>query len=137
MTTENKMSPLEAARAAKAQREKDAQVRRDNAELACLNLEEKLTATCGEQGIDFEVVVAPDGTPIGLKRGDALVFQRFQKEGDLGEKAVDQFVTPCLEGISPEDYRSTVSKFPVVAIRCATALSSLFGSKSSDDLGKF
>jgi len=120
------------AREDRAKAEADAAVAR---ELEVLELEDKLVKELGPRGVEFEIVETVEG-PIAVKRGEAVLHQRFQTS-KVDEAAIDEYVRPCVVSPAKEKYLEIVNRRPGIAVRCASALASLYGVKSERDTGKY
>jgi hypothetical protein len=128
---------LAAARKAKEERDAARAAKREEAELAVLELEAKYEKELGPRGVDFEIVDTVEG-PIVVKLGEAVLHTRFQSKGDKYTDAdVFDYVDPCVVHPSKEKFREMIGRKPVFAVRCASALATLFGAKSDEDNSKF
>lgn len=126
---------LAAAREAKAKRDEEALAKAEAAELALLELEERLTDELGPRGEEFEIVETPDGL-VAIKLGDSLLHKRFSNSKCTDED-VFAYVDPCVVHPSTEAFRAMAGKRPAIVVRCASALASLFGAKDAADAKKF
>lgn len=130
---------LAALREAKQKREEAAREAAELRELEVLELEEKFTADLGARGVQFEIVETVEG-PIVVKLGESVLHTRFQdavSKDKINDATVDQYVFPCIVHPTKEKYREIVGRRPALALRCASALSTLFGAKDATDAGKF
>ena len=122
-------------RAAKVEREKMRAEAEASREAEILELESRFEGELGERGAAFEFVTSADGV-IALKLPEAVLTTRFL-ESKVTAADVHDFVLPCVVHPSKDEYRAIVSKRPLVANRCATALLSLAGAKKESDAGKY
>ena len=131
---------LEQLRTAKAERTKARALERKKFELEWLKLEAKFEAELGPMGQKFELI---DCTDIGcgivaVKRGETVVYKRFVTTKEKDEKAIEEYVLPCIVHPTPAEFQAIINtQAPEVLGRCATAVHRLFGAKSDDDRGKF
>lgn len=127
---------LAAARATKEANERAKAAALEATELATLELEFKLEKEHGARGVGFEIVETVEG-PIAVKLGEGVLHTRFQASKDMSDSTIDEYVRPCVVHPSKEEYLAIVARRPAVAIRCASALASLFGAKANADAGKY
>lgn len=125
-------------RAAKEGREKAAREAAEARELETLELEERFTKELGPRGSHFEMVETIDG-PIVVKLGEGVLHTRFQATAakDLNEVALHDYVFPCVVHPAKDVYLKMVAQRPGIALRCASALTSLYGAKDAADTGKY
>lgn len=135
MAHEDVKAKLAAARKAREDREKAEAEKAEARELEVLELEERLEKELGPRGVDFEIVETIEG-PIAVKRGEAILHQRFQSS-KVDEASIDAYVRPCVVHPAKEKYLEIVGRRPGVAVRCASALATLFGVKADRDTGKY
>ncbi len=129
---------LAKAREAKAKREAKAQQDREAAELARLELEERLEAQLGGPvGRAFAIVDASEigEGHIAVKLGEDVLWNAF-KASKMNVVDVDAFVTPCVVHPTVDDFRKIVKRRPFIADRCATALAALYGAEATATAGK-
>lgn len=106
-----------------------------------LELEDQFEEELGPRGEAFEIVNTPHDGPIAIRRGEPVLFKRFQAsmpgDKDPTPEALHAFVSPCL--IYPEKavFNDIVGKRPQITMRMANALCTLMGAKESSDRGKF
>ncbi len=127
---------LAAARLAKEKKEAAARVAADARELEVLELEAKLEGELGPRGAFFEIVETLEG-PIAVKLGEAVLHTRFQGAKDITDTVLHDYVFPCVVHPAKEKYLEAVGRRPAIALRCASALATLYGLKASDTAGKF
>lgn len=127
---------LVAARAAKEKKEVAAREAAEARELEVLELEVKLEAELGPRGAFFEIVSTLEG-PIAVKLGEAVLHTRFQAAKDITDTVLHDYVFPNVVHPSKEKYLEIVGRRPALALRCASALATLYGLKANDDAGKF
>lgn len=127
---------LAAARAAKEAKTKADSEAADVRELEMLDLEAKLEKEHGPRGKFFEILDTVEG-PIAVKLGEAVLHTRFQGAKDLNENAIHDYVFPCVVHPAKEKYLEIIGRRPGIALRCASALATLFGVKANDDAGKY
>lgn len=132
MTTKTKT--LAEARADKAKRDAEARAAAEARELEALEVEERLSAT-GRRGHEFEIVETVDG-PIAVTLGEGILHSRFQ-ESKMTDVDLHDYVFPNVVHPSKEAYLEIVGKRPAIALRCASALATLYGAKASAEVGKF
>ncbi len=127
---------LDAARAAKEKKEAAAREASDARELEVLELEAKLEADLGPRGAYFEIVETLEG-PVAVKLGEAVLHTRFQGAKDITDTVLHDYVFPNVVHPAKEKYLEIVGRRPAIALRCASALATLFGLKANADAGKF
>jgi hypothetical protein len=135
MKSDDVKAKLAEARKAKEERQKAREGDAEARELAILELEEKLEAEHGARGVMFEIVDTVEG-PIAVKLGEAVLHTRFQ-QSKMTDAELDEYVRPCVVHPSKEKYLEIVGRRPAIALRCASALATLFGVKADVDSGKF
>ena len=129
---------LAAARAEKAKREEARQAERNAAELAKLELEEKLEKELGGPlGRAFAIVdVSELGEGhVAVKLGLDVLWNTF-KASKMSVADVDAFVAPCVAHPSVDEYRAIIRRRPYIADRCAAALAKLYGADADEKAGK-
>lgn len=126
---------LASARAAKEAKEAAAKAAADVRELETLELEAKLEDMFGPRGQAFELVETLEG-PIAVKLGEGILHTRFQAS-KMDDAAIDEYVRPCVAHPTKEKYLEMVGRRPGLALRCASALATLYGAKDARDSGKF
>jgi hypothetical protein len=127
---------LAAARAAKEAKEKAAREAAEARELEILELEAKLEADLGPRGAFFEIVSTLEG-PIAVKLGEGVLHTRFQAAKDITDTVLHDYVFPNVVHPAKEKYLEIVARRPAIALRCASALATLYGLKADADAGKF
>jgi len=137
-TPEETAEKLARYRAEKAKREARAAEEADAAELARFELVERLEKELG--GLEGRAFAVVDVTDLGegliaLKLGDAVLYKAFS-ESKVTVMDVAAFVSPCVVHPSLDEYKGIAMRRPAIAIRCATALSALYGVKLGDDQKK-
>lgn len=132
MTTREKLAE---ARKAKEHREAVQRSREEDQELVVLQLEEKLETVCGPRGKQFEIVETLEG-PIAVRLGEGVLHTRFQAS-KMEETDIHDYVFPNVVHPSREEYLAIVARRPGVALRCASALATLYGAKAGSDAKKF
>ncbi len=141
-TTAEKLARL---RGEKASRDAAQAETREAAEIACLELESKLTAEGGKLGVDFAIVFDPDlGSDgiIAVKLGADLAFRKFIDATVAAEglaSAADQydFTAPAVIHPTREVYATIVRARSGLAGRAADALCSLHRIRGKKIDGKF
>jgi hypothetical protein len=111
-------------------------------ELAMIELENRLEDEGkGPRGIHFELVDGGADGPIAVRLGEMILYKRFTAtmKGDKEPSHEDlvAYVTPCVLHPDRQAFLALVDKKPVLAMRCANALTTLFGAKDEDARGKF
>jgi len=132
---------LHEARQRKIARDQAAQEEVERHELAVLELEEKLEAEgLGRCGTDFIVVDGGAEGPIGIKLGPSLLYTRFQAAMAGGKdprpEDVFAYVFPCVCYPKPDAFKALNEKRPHLTMRCANALTVLFGAKEDTTRSK-
>lgn len=127
---------LDAARKAKEAKATAAREAAELHEVELFELESRLEKEHGSRGKDFEIVETVEG-PIAVKLGEGVLHTRFQGAKDINETTIHDYVFPCVVHPAKEAYLAIVGRRPGVALRCALALSALYGTKAGDDAGKF
>lgn len=117
---------------AEEKKAKDAKLR----ELAFLELEAKLEEEYGTRGLEFEVFDTLAG-PLAIRRGEAVYHTRFAAIEDPTQADLHEYVAPCVVHPSKEKFLKMVDDHPVLYLRAANALATLYGAKSKADAGKF
>lgn len=133
---------LAAAKAKKADRTVARSAEDEARELAILELENRLEDEGkGPRGVNFEIVDGGSEGPIAVRLGEMVLYKRFTStmKGDKEPTHEDlaAYVTPCV--IHPErgKFLAAIDRRPVLLMRCANALTTLFGAKDEDARGKF
>ncbi len=127
---------LDAARASKEKREAASREAADARELEVLELEAKLEGELGPRGAFFEIVETLEG-PVAVKLGEAVLHTRFQGAKDITDTVLHDYVFPNVVSPAKEKYLEIVGRRPAIALRCASALATLYGLKANDTAGKF
>ncbi len=136
MSAETVKERLDAARAAKEKKEAAAREAADARELEVLELEAKLEGELGPRGAFFEIVETLEG-PVAVKLGEAVLHTRFQGAKDITDTVLHDYVFPNVVAPAKEKYLEIVGRRPAIALRCASALATLYGLKANDTAGKF
>jgi hypothetical protein len=129
---------LAEARAKMVAREAAEQAERDAAELEGFNLLERFEGeTNGREGVDFAVVDLTDVKEgfVVVKLGEAALFKAFANS-KMSEVDVDAFVLPNVLHPSKDEFRRITSRRPFCGVRCASALSALYGVRAKGEEGK-
>jgi len=106
-----------------------------------LELEDQFEEEFGPRGEAFEIVNFQHDGPIAVRRGEPVLFKRFQAsmpgDKDPTPEAIYAFVKPCL--IYPEKaaFDEIIGKRPQIATRVCNALAVLMGAKEGADRGKY
>lgn len=127
----------EALLEAKARRESARAEKLEAIEVLVLELEEKFSEELGDRGVHFEIVDLSDllEEPIVLKLGEPVSWKKFTAS-KMGEGDVFDFVSPSVVYPKPDKFTAIVGARPHIGIRCAEALSLLFGVKNKEQAGK-
>lgn len=139
---EQKKADLLKAHAVRAASRK---VERLAADVACLELEAKLAAEHGKEGVDFAIVFDPDLGDDGLiavKLGSDLAFRKYIDAVSTAEGGVDaenlfHFTAAALVHPSVEQYTQIIRRRGFLANRTADALASLHRVRAKKIEGKF
>lgn len=132
---------LRAARERKVEREGKHTEELECYELAVLELEEKLEGEgLGKCGVDFLVVDGASEGPIAVKLGPSLLYTRFQASMAGGKdprpEDVFAYVFPCIAYPTPDAFKMINERRPHITMRCANALTVLFGAKEDTTRSK-
>lgn len=128
---------LAAAKEKKAARSLEQERLHEAQELAILELENSLEdGGKGPRGVNFEIVDGGDSGPIALRLGEMILYKRFTStmKGDKEPSHEDLFnyVSPCVIHPDRQAFAKLVERKPVLLMRCANALTTLFGAKDED-----
>lgn len=106
-----------------------------------LELEDKYEDELGPRGQEFEIVNLAGHGPIVIRRGEMVLYKRFQAAMSNGKdpspEDVYGFVWPCIAYPEKSAFDAIVDKRPHIAMRLANALLTLMGAKEVSDRGKF
>ena len=127
-TREQRVAEFEARKKARAEDEKaSAQIVED--------LEMKYDEELGARGKEFEIVETQDG-PIVVALGAQVTFKKFN-DSKKSQGDCENFVRACAKYPDGAKLLALFDKRPVYAVRCANALSTLYGMKSEAENGKY
>lgn len=144
-TTETRTEKIARLRADKAERDAAQAATREEAEIACLELEAKFAAEGGKLGVDFAIVFDPDLGPDGIivvKLGADLAFRKFidatvAAEGLASAAEQYDFTAPAVVHPTREAYATIVRARSGLGGRTADALCSLHRIRGKKIDGKF
>jgi len=117
-----------------AEREKLEGINRLEQERQALADDEAINAAIakhGPRGRGIEVVHTDFGVVI-VKRCTAMKYKKFQDEGDFSTIATEALVETQVVYPDKPVYRSWIEEQPMIATRCANALSRLAGVRKDD-----
>lgn len=147
MSEETKPAPVDDAKAlADLMERKEKRAREREKEAAAfarkeLELEDKFEEELGPRGQEFEIVNVVGYGPIVIRRGEMVLYKRFQATmaggKDPSPEDIHAFVWPCIAYPEKSDFNAIVDKRPHIGMRMANALLALMGAKESSDRGKF
>lgn len=133
---------LAAAKEKKAARVLETEKLSELQELKLLELENRLEDEGkGPKGTNFEIVDGGAEGPIAVRLGELVLYRRFTAtmKGDKEPTHEDLFayVAPCVLFPDKEAFKGIAERKPVLVMRCANALTTLFGAKDEDARGKY
>jgi hypothetical protein len=143
--SETNSEKLTRLRKGKAEAEQAQAETREAAEIACLEVEEKLRASGAKLNVDFSVVFDPDLGPdgvIAVQLGSDLAFRKFldvavSADGLAPAADMYDFVAPALVHPTAEKYAEIVRTRGGLANRACDALTSLHRVRGKKIEGKF
>lgn len=106
-----------------------------------LELADQYEDELGPRGQEFEIVNTTSDGPLVIKRGEMVLYKRFQAAMSNGKdpspEDVHAFVWPCVVYPDRQAFNAIVDRRPHVGMRLANALLTLMGAKETSDRGKF
>lgn len=106
-----------------------------------LELADQYEDELGPRGQEFEIVNTTSDGPIVIRRGEMVLYKRFQAAmaggKDPSPEDVHSFVWPCVAYPEKSAFNAIVDKRPHIGMRLANALLTLMGAKEVSDRGKF
>lgn len=99
------------------------------------DLEMKFDEEFGPRGKEFEIVETKEG-PIVVVLGAQVTFKKFS-DSKKSQGDCETFVRACAKYPDAGKLMALFDKRPVYAVRCANALSTLYGMKSEAENGKY
>lgn len=134
--TDDHEARLLAARKAKEDREAARARKAEEEELLEADLEERFERELnGERGRAFFILATTEG-PVVVKRGESVIYKRFEAAKDPNEKALLDLVTPCVVYPDKERFTEILGILKGLPLRLANPLLDLYRGKEVDEAGK-
>lgn len=124
---------------AKQELEDKRAAKHEEAAISLIELEVKCEAKFGARGSHYEIIdlSSLDEPPVVVKRGDSVVYKKFQAVEKKEDADIEDYVIPSLVQPDADGFRELTTKLPNVLGRVALAVDRLYGAKDRDDEGKF